>query len=322
MRRPSSLWGCHVAKLIVCHDIARLRDYASALSGYVACLGVFDGLHRGHAYLIDQVRSHAEMEQTGSLIITFDIDPDELFRPSTLKKLSDNASRIDALLGTAADAVLVLPFTREFAALSPETFLSACLEPLNLRGLHVGSDFRYGAKAQGTTLQLEEWGSSHGVTVVSHELLDADGVPITSTRIRTALAEGDIAEANELLGHAYSVSGRVLKGRGEGAKMGIQTANLEVPESCLAIAEGVYGARAFVHGESFKAAVSVGVSPMFEDVATANLEAHILDFSGDLYGETITISFLAWLRPMMRFESTEALVSTVQSNIEWVREHC
>ncbi|MDO5118126.1 MAG: riboflavin biosynthesis protein RibF [Eggerthellaceae bacterium] len=311
-----------MAKLFFCQDIAQLRDYALELSGAVACLGVFDGLHRGHAYLIEQMLSHAEMEHAGSLIITFDIDPDELFRPDALKKLSDNASRIDALMDTSADAVLVLPFTREFAALSPEAFLAVCLEPLSLTGLHVGSDFRYGAKAMGTTCQLEEWGSAHGVTVISHKLLDADGVPITSTRIRCALAEGDIVTANELLGHAYSVSGRVLKGRGEGAKMGIQTANLEVPDNCLAIAEGVYGARACIRDEVFKAAVSVGVSPMFEDVATANLEAHILDFSGDLYGETITVSFLAWLRPMMRFESTEALVSTVKSNIEWVREHC
>lgn len=311
-----------MAKLIRCREIDRVGEFQSELAGSVACLGVFDGLHRGHAYLIGQTRAHAELAHVRSLIVTFDIDPDELFHRDTLKKLLPNDARIEALLQMPVDAVLVLPFTSEFAALPPETFLAACLEPLRLTGLHVGSDFRFGARASGTVRTLEDWGEAHGVAVVGHELLDAEGLPITSTRIRAALSEGDVGEANGLLGHPYAISGTVLRGRGEGTKMGISTANLNVPEQCLAIAEGVYGAHANVDGTEFKAAVSVGISPTFKDASTANLEVHILDFEGELYGRSVTIEFLAWLRPMMLFESTEELVSTVRSNIEWVRQHC
>lgn len=311
-----------MADLIRCRDFVELKTLEERLCGAVACFGVFDGLHRGHAFLIQKTCSHAETLHTESLIITFDRDPDELFHPETLKKLSDNEARIGALLREPVGAVVVLPFTPELAALSPEVFLAAGLEPLHLAGLHVGSDFRFGARAQGTVQTLKMWGAEHEVDIVAHDLLDADGLPITSTRIRKALSAGDIEQANALLGHPYRVTGTVLRGRGEGSKMGISTANLVVPEAYLAIAEGVYGSRAIVGGATYKAAVSVGVSPTFEATSVANIEAHILDFDGDLYGETITIEFLAWLRPMMKFESTEELVATVKSNIEWVRQHC
>lgn len=311
-----------MADLIQCREIAALSECREQVAGAIACIGVFDGLHRGHAFLIEKTCSHADSAHAKSLVVTFDKDPDELFHPETLRKLSDNDARIDALLSMPVDAVLVLPFTADFAALPPEVFLGFCLEPLGLAGLHVGSDFRFGARALGTIETLKEWGSAQGVNIVAHDLLDADGQPITSTRIRAALAAGDIEQANELLGHPYSVFGTVLRGRGDGSKMGISTANLVVPESRLAIAEGVYGARAFIGDATYKAAVSVGVSPTFESTSIANIEAHILDFEGDLYGETIAIAFLAWLRPMILFKSTEELVSTIQSNIEWVRQHC
>ena len=157
--------------------------------------------------------------------------------------------------------------------------------------------------------------------VVAHELLMKDGAPVTSTRIRGLLAEGKIEQANALLGHLYSVVGTVQAGRGEGADMGFATANLHVPSARRVLAEGVYAAYAVVDGVRYKAAVSVGVSPTFADRASANMEVHVLDFSGDLYDKPIEVLFANWLRPMISFSSTEELISTVMGNIQWVRDN-
>lgn len=293
---------------------------AGVLNGSACAFGVFDGVHKGHRFIIDFARKAAEESGCNSVVLTFDIDPDELFRADSLKKLMSNADRIVELARLDVDAVVVFPFSLDFAAQDPQAFLDAAFAGNVPASLHVGFDFRFGKKASGGISQLIEWGSARGMAAYGHELLAYKGAPVTATRIRGLLAEGKIEEANDLLGRGYAVVGRVEAGRGEGRDFGFKTANLHVPDMMKVLGDGVYAAYAHVGGQRYRAAVSVGVAPTFEN-AQANVEVHILDFEGDIYGQDVKVEFTNWLRPMMTFPSIDELIKTVMSNIDWVRQN-
>ena len=289
-------------------------------AGASCAFGVFDGVHRGHRFLLDRAREQARRLGGRFVVITFDIDPDERFHPERLKKLMSNEARI-AELSELADAVAILPFTAELAGSSPDVFLNATFESSVPAAVHVGCDLRFGARAAGTVADLRRWGGAHGMEVRSHELFEMEGAPITATRIRLLLEDGRIEDANRLLGRRYSLRGTVLAGRGEGADMGFRTANLVVPDILRVLGDGVYAAYALVGGARYKAAVNVGVAASFADRATATCEAHLLDFEGDLYGEEVELEFAAWLRPMRKFDDIDELIATVMGNIQWVRDN-
>lgn len=289
-------------------------------AGASCAFGVFDGLHTGHQYLIGCA---VESKEPGgrSIALTFDIDPDEVFHPDRLKKLSRNADRIEALAASGVDDVVVLPFNEELFSQSPEDFLQNTFRSGAPAHMHVGEDFRFGARAAGTVETLREWASRVGCEVHPHHLVSADGKPITATRIRLLLLDCDIDEANRLLGHPYTLRETVQRGRGDGADFGFATANLQVKPHDRVLGEGVYAAYATVGGARYKAAVSVGVSPTFEATSVANMEVHILDFEGDLVGSSITVEFAKHLRSMRKFESTEELIATVTADIQFVRDN-
>ena len=302
------------------YEVGEGFDHAF-FEGTSCAFGVFDGVHAGHRYLLAQARETARRSGGESVALTFDIDPDEVFHPDRLKKLMTNEERLAMLASTGVDAVVVLPFTHAFAALSPEEFLEATFDGTAPAYLHVGYDFKFGARAAGTVRELEAWGGTAGTRVVPHDLKGADGAPITATRIRLLLADGDIEEANRLLERPYFITGTVEPGRGEGADMGFRTANLAVGDQLRALGDGVYAAWADVDGARYKAAENVGVAATFADRATATCEVHLLDFDGDLYGRSVKVEFLHWLRPMRKFDDVEELVATVKGNIQWVRDN-
>lgn len=283
--------------------------------------GVFDGLHRGHRFLLDSAKIAAVKHNTKSLAVTFDRDPDELFKPNVIKKLLTNEERLSMLARSGLDGVVVLPFSREFAGQTPSDFLKDAFGDDIPMQLHVGTDFRFGSRASGNVSDLKNWGRAMGCHIEPHELELADGIPITATRIRGLLLEGKIEQANDLLGRYYSVSDRVVSGRGEGAGLGFKTANLFIDEQYKVLADGVYGAFATVQNERFLAAVSVGVSPVFAEDTTANCEVHVLDFEGDIYDQQIKVEFVKHIRPLIKFESIEALVTEVEANIAQIRSN-
>lgn len=297
-----------------------------ALFAKASCaVGVFDGLHTGHKFLIDQAIATAHSENgknaNRSMVITFDIDPDEVFHPNRLKKLMRNSDRLTALNSTGVNDVVVLPFTPELYSLSALDFLDALFGKSAPSHLHVGNDFRFGAKATGTVEDLRQWSAASGTHIHSHNLISADGSPITATRIRLLLEKGDVQSAAKLLGRPYYLYETVQKGRGDGTNFGFATANLEVKPHDRVLAEGVYAGYATVDNKRYKAAISVGVSPTFEEKSTANMEVHLLDFKGNLVGKTIKVEFIKRLRPMIKFDSTEDLITTVTHDINWVKEN-
>lgn len=289
-------------------------------AGASCAFGVFDGLHAGHRYLLDCAIG-TKSAGCRAVAITFDIDPDEVFHPDRLKKLSSNDERIEALGESGVDDVVVLPFVPELYTLCPEDFLAAMFFGGAPAHMHVGEDFRFGAKAAGDVSTLKEWGGRVGCRIHAHQLVSADGKPITSTRIRLLLLDCDIAEANRLLGHPYRLRETVHRGRGDGAGFGFATANLQVPPFDRVLGEGVYAAYAVVDGVRYKAAVSVGVSPTFEATSTANVEVHILDYEGDLVERPVTVEFVEHLRAMRKFSSTEELIATISADIQRVRDN-
>ncbi len=293
----------------------------SIFRGASCAFGVFDGVHEGHRYLINSACSTAAESGGTSIVLTFDVDPDEVFRPDTFKKLMTNEERLAMLSATGIDAVVVLPFTREFAALSPEAFLDATFGSFSPAYLHVGDNFRFGAKNAGTVSTLDNWAQRSRTQVCAHHLVSQDGETVSATRIRHLLGEGAISEANKLLQRPYFQTGRVIAGRGEGADMGFRTANLEIPTMLQALHDGVYAAYVTVNGVRYKAAVNVGVAATFAENSVATCEAHILDFAEDIYGDTISIEFIEWLRPQQVFDDIDTLIATVNGNIAWVREH-
>lgn len=298
------------------------ESFDHSLFKHSSCaFGVFDGVHLGHQYLLSCAKKTAQYNGGKSIALTFDIDPDEIFHPNRLRKLMSNERRLEALLNSGVDAVVALPFTKSFSSLSPEEFLRETFNGYAPSNLHVGLDFHFGAKAAGGVADLAEWGAAVGTHIDAHNLQSADGAPITATRIRLLLMEHDLDEAQRLLGRRFSMVEKVRPGRGEGADMGFSTANLFIEPNRRVLAEGVYSAYATVEGKRYRAAVSMGVSPVFADKTDATCEVHILDFDQNIYGEYIEVEFVEYLRPMIKFDSTEELIKTVMGNIDYCRSN-
>lgn len=298
------------------------ESFDHSLFKHSSCaFGVFDGVHLGHQYLLSCAKKTAQYNGVKSIALTFDIDPDEIFHPNRLRKLMSNERRLEALLNSGVDAVVALPFTKSFSSLSPEEFLRETFNGYAPSNLHVGLDFHFGAKAAGSVADLAEWGAAVGTHIDAHNLQSADGAPITATRIRLLLMEHDLGEAQRLLGRRFSMVEKVRPGRGEGADMGFSTANLFIEPNRRVLAEGVYSAYATVEGKRYRAAVSMGVSPVFADKTDATCEVHILDFDQNIYGEYIEVEFVEYLRPMIKFDSTEELIKTVMGNIDYCRNN-
>ena len=287
--------------------------------GVIATIGAFDGIHRGHHELLRQVIERASALGCGSLAVTFDPHPDIVLYPERrLTELSDRDQKQELMRSLGIDDVLIFDFTPELSMLRPEEFIGRLQAQHRLRELWVGSDFALGRGRSGTIAALAEIGASEGFALhvvppvkIAHEV-------ISSTYIRTLLAQGDVARANELLGRRYSLSGKVVPGAGRGRTIDISTANIEVAPTRTIPADGVYAALVPIDGARRPAVVNVGGRPTFGE-GERQIEAHILDFSGDLYDRRLTVEFEARLRDTQRFASIDELRAQVARDIAAAR---
>lgn len=286
----------------------------------VVAIGAFDGVHLGHVDLLEHAVRDARRRGVAAVAVTFDPDPDEVVAPRPAAKLTSKADRLAALAATGA-RLAVVPFTRELAALDHTRFFGSVLAPhLDIRAIHVGSDFRLGAGGAATLEVMQAWGAQQGIDVHGHDLLcDAFG-PITATRIRAHIACGDIVQARADLGRRPLVRGRVGRGRGQGTGMGFPTANIEVAGTLQLPADGVYAGFALVDNCVWPAAINAGVPPMFAtSQASARLEANLIGFSGNLYGKTVSIAFDEHLRCSQSFDTVDELIDVVHADISSIR---
>ena len=284
-------------------------------------VGNFDGVHRGHQALVAAAVARARETGGSAVVLTFDPHPARVLRgdqsPSSLTTLAQKEELVSEL---GVDRLVALAFDAVLAALSPEAFVSEVLAALlGARHVVVGESFRFGQARQGNARTLEALGGRQGFDVQVVQPVLHGGRPISSSRVREALGVGDVKDAAALLGRPYALDGRVVRGDGRGRGLGIPTANLAVEEQMLP-ARGVYAGRVRLPGGDWRAAVvNVGERPTFGGTGVV-VEAHLLDFSGDLYDARLRLSFQARLRGEERFASAEALVERIQADVRAARE--
>jgi riboflavin kinase/FMN adenylyltransferase len=282
--------------------------------GCVVTIGAYDGVHLGHQRLIAQVRRMAEERGCESAVVTFDRHPAMVVRPESAPKLlTDLETKLELLAEQGIDRTLVVHFDEERSRETAEDFVRTVLvDCLSARAVVVGHDFHFGHGRAGNVALLARMGGELGFDVLGIKLFD-DGTPgaepVSSTRIRELLGDGEITAAAKLLGRNHRVRGTVDHGDERGRQLGYPTANVAVPADVLLPADGIYaGWYRRPSGQSHPAAISVGRRPTFYEQAQASLlEAYLLDFSGDLYGEEAVVEFVARLRDEVRFDGPDAL---------------
>lgn len=273
----------------------------------VATIGAFDGVHRGHQELLRQVVARAGALGCQSMAITFDPHPELVLYPDRhLTELSDREQKRELLSAVGIDFVQVFEFTREFSMLRPDEFIGRLEAEHELVELWVGSDFALGRGRSGTIAALAELGGTEGFALHVVPPVKIDHEIISSTYIRTLLAQGEVDRAAHLLGRPYALAGPVVQGAQRGRTIDFPTANLKFPATRTMPADGVYAALARIDGRLYGAVVNVGGRPTFDD-AERLIEAHLFEFSGDLYGRRMSVEFVQRLREVRRFGSVEEL---------------
>lgn len=313
-----------------------LAQASSAGPTYVT-IGNFDGIHRGHQSLLQQLRSLAQQHQTraqlskpiSTALVTFDPHPLAVLRPEQpLLLLTTPHERLELAAALGIDIGVIQPFTPAVAALTAQAFMSWLKERLNLVGLVVGPDFALGRNRTGNVETLQALGQELGYRVHVIEPQDWQGEPVRSSIIRQAVQQGDVVTAAERLGRPYHVSGLVVIGDQRGRQIGVPTANLQAPPDKLTPANGVYATRVLLTRDgataSYQGATNIGVRPTVDGLHH-RIETHLLDFpppgmSGDLYGQPLRLEFMARLRGEERFASLAALVAQIQQDVAQARQ--
>jgi riboflavin kinase / FMN adenylyltransferase len=282
-------------------------------------LGTFDGVHLGHRAILGTALARAREVGIEAVACTFDPHPMEVLQPDRAPTAITPLDERLRLIGeTGVDAVVVLAFTRELAAVEPEAFVKdVLLDRLRAREVVVGYNHSFGRGARGDARLLEALAGRLGFRAHVVPPMTVDGTAVSSTGIRAALQRGDVAAAARSLGRPYAIEGTVTSGAGRGRTLGFPTANI-APDRTLLIARGVYRGLVSLEGKAHTAVVNVGVRPTFSETTLA-VEAHLLDFTGDLYGRQVRLEFVDRLRDEMRFASVEDLKAQVARDIAAAR---
>jgi riboflavin kinase / FMN adenylyltransferase len=288
--------------------------------GTAVTIGAYDGVHLGHRALLADLRERAAAAGLSTVVVTFDRHPASVVRPESAPKLLTTLEqKLELLAECGIDRTLVVPFDAARADESAEDFVAEVLvDELSARLVVVGEDFHFGHGRKGNVELLARLGAEHGFDVVGVGLT-GDGEPVSSTRIRALLAAGDVEGAARLLGRPHEVRGPVIRGDGRGGpELGYPTANLAIPDDIALPADGVYaGHFERPDGSVHRAAINVGRRPTFYEAGTAPVlvEAYLLHFDGDLYGEPSRVSFAHRLRDELRFDSVDQLIAQMREDV-------
>lgn len=292
--------------------------------GSVVTIGTFDGLHLGHRNLVARAMDMAADIAATSVVITWDRHPAATLRPDKMPALiSSQERKIELIEEMGVDLVVVLPFDERLSHLSPEDFARQVLTAgLDTRHVFVGHDWRFGYRAAGDVELLGSLGSSLGFGVDGVGLQTVAGEAVSSSRVRKAIADGDMVSARALLGRPFDVDGKVVRGASRGKGLGFPTANLEVEPELARPPIGVYAGLGQVNGSKHAAAINIGVNPTFggeRGSSPVNIEAYLLDFSSEIYDETVRLEFWRRLRDEKKFDSVDELVEQMRRDVEETR---
>jgi riboflavin kinase/FMN adenylyltransferase len=285
-------------------------------------IGSFDGVHLGHQQLIRELKDNAQRYGGQSVVLTFHPHPAVVLRGRVgalyLSTLDEKINILDQL---GVDIVVIHPFTREISRSTAREFVTYLAEHLGFTQLWVGYDFALGKGREGNVPFLKQLGNALHYQLQVIEPVNVDGITVSSSQIRKLIREGHVESASRLLGRPYRLEGVVVHGDGRGKTIGVPTANLDTASEKLIPAAGVYASRAIYLGKTWPAAVNIGTRPTFESTdQLSHVEAYILDFSGDLYSQTLTLEFIARLRGERRYQNVADLVRQIRVDVDLTRE--
>jgi len=281
-------------------------------------IGSFDGVHLGHQQIIHALVDQAHKNNQPSVVVTFHPHPLLVIKEETRPfYLTLPEKRAQYLAELGVDYVLTFNFSKETSLLSAEAFIRVLHQQFHFSQFWVGHDFALGKNREGTPDRLKELGGLFGYELKEIPPFYVKEELVSSSRIRRSIREGNMREAAEFLGRSFQISGRVISGENRGKSLGFPTLNLEVPKEMVNIKPGVYACQAEVRGKSWKAVTNIGFRPTFGGgIKKPRIEAHLLDFSRDIYGEQVSLDFIDRLRDEMKFDRVSALTAQIQSDID------
>lgn len=288
----------------------------------VMALGFFDGIHVGHAALINKIKQRAEETGAEPAVLTFDVHPDNLvFKKSVplINSAEDRENILSRCFGI--DDVVVIHFNQRVMHMDWRDFIDELIDEMNLRWIVVGHDFCFGYKGLGTAEKLKAYCAERGVGCDIIPAVCRDGVVVSSTLIRQLIENGEMEKVNEYLGHPHTLTDVIRTGYHLGTKMGTPTINMSFPQGVIIPRHGVYAAKAYIDGQEYMSVTNVGIRPTVSDSGNVNVESFLLDFRGNLYGHRARIDFYKFLRPERKFDDVNELAAQIKSDAQTTREY-
>ena len=288
----------------------------------VMALGFFDGIHVGHAALINKIKQRAEETGAEPAVLTFDVHPDNLVFKKTVPLINSAEDRENILSRCfGIDDVVVIHFNQRVMHMDWQDFIDELIDEMNLRWIVVGHDFCFGYKGLGTAEKLKAYCAERGVGCDIIPAVCRDGVVVSSTLIRQLIETGEMEKANEYLGHPHTLTDVICTGYHLGTKMGTPTINMSFPQGVIIPRHGVYAAKAYIDGQEYMSVTNVGIRPTVSDSGNVNVESFLLDFCGNLYGHRARIDFYKFLRPERKFDDVNELAAQIKSDAQTTREY-
>ncbi|HHW27983.1 MAG TPA: bifunctional riboflavin kinase/FAD synthetase [Syntrophomonadaceae bacterium] len=305
-------------------EVLRSLEQKTDGSTLIIALGNFDGVHLGHRKLLKKMVSYAKKIGGIPSVLLFQPHPQQVLDPANAPKLiMSNERKIKVMNDLGVELFYLIPFDLDFASQEPEEFVEEVLiKKLNVNGVFVGYNYQFGKFGAGKPEYLKKIAGEKGIYVEVIPPVVMHGVPISSTLIRSALKNGDIVRAKELLGYWPVLQGEVIKGDQRGRRIGFPTANLAVPEDILIPRSGVYAGEAVVDGEPYLAVLNIGRHPTFGLSCQQTIEAHLLNFHGDLYGKQLEIRLYKMLREEKKYNNADELIVQINKDIELAERIC
>jgi riboflavin kinase/FMN adenylyltransferase len=297
----------------VFHDLSALISRQPT----VLTIGAFDGIHLGHRHLIGSTVESARATGSQSVLVTFFPHPSVVLGRAAPFYLTSNEEKL-ALLEPLGLDIVVIEFTPETARIRAVQFINLLVENLRMREMWIGHDFALGYKREGNAAFLHAMGAERGYAVHVVEPLMLENKPVSSSRVREALRAGDMRQANACLGRPFQLNGTIARGAQRGRRLGVPTANLAVWAEHAVPANGIYACRAHVGGATYNAVANIGTRPTFDN-GLRTIEAHLLDFDGDLYGQPMALDMVEYQRPEFKYDSMDALVLQIKEDIRLAR---
>lgn len=288
----------------------------------VMALGFFDGIHVGHAALINKIKQRAEETGAEPAVLTFDVHPDNLVFKKTVPLINSAEDRENILSRCfGIDDVVVIHFNQRVMHMDWQDFIDELIDEMNLRWIVVGHDFCFGYKGLGTAEKLKAYCAERGVGCDIIPAVCRDGVVVSSTLIRQLIETGEMEKANEYLGHPHTLTDVIRTGYHLGTKMGTPTINMSFPQGVIIPRHGVYAVKAYIDGQEYMSVTNVGIRPTVSDSGNVNVESFLLDFCGNLYGHRARIDFYKFLRPERKFDDVNELAAQIKSDAQTTREY-